>query len=116
MTRGTRNTEILGKDFVLIDPLDVARESVADGSSLVPKLLLGNLFPGSFSFQLNDHVEDFITPADEKRARVGWISAAHPPGGGDGGYASLIHPTAPNRGCCFIVKVSSVMLLQETKA
>nr|VFK65102.1 MAG: hypothetical protein BECKUNK1418G_GA0071005_10572 [Candidatus Kentron sp. UNK]VFK71289.1 MAG: hypothetical protein BECKUNK1418H_GA0071006_10592 [Candidatus Kentron sp. UNK] len=51
----------------------------------------------------NDHVEDFITPADEKHARVGWISAAHPPGGGDGGCASLIHPTAPNRGCCFIV-------------
>ena len=36
--------------------------------------------------QLNDHVEGFITPADEKRARV------------------AIHPTAPNRGCCFIVK------------
>ena len=27
----------------------------------------------------NDHVEGFITPADEKRACVGWISAAHPP-------------------------------------
>ena len=35
----------------------------------------------------NDHVEGFITPADEKRARVGWISAAHPPGGRDGGCA-----------------------------
>nr|VFK08708.1 MAG: hypothetical protein BECKLPF1236B_GA0070989_10045 [Candidatus Kentron sp. LPFa] len=35
----------------------------------------------------NDHVEGFITPADEKCARVGWISAAHPPGGGDGGCA-----------------------------
>nr|VFK21388.1 MAG: hypothetical protein BECKLPF1236B_GA0070989_12532 [Candidatus Kentron sp. LPFa] len=23
---------------------------------------------------LNDHVEGFITPADEKRARVGWIA------------------------------------------
>nr|VFK11851.1 MAG: hypothetical protein BECKLPF1236B_GA0070989_102610 [Candidatus Kentron sp. LPFa] len=31
----------------------------------------------------NDHIEGFITPVDEKRARVGWISAAHPPGGGD---------------------------------
>ena len=29
---------------------------------------------------------------------------AHPPGGGDGGCASLIHPTVPNRGYCFIVK------------
>nr|VFK18791.1 MAG: CheY chemotaxis protein or a CheY-like REC (receiver) domain [Candidatus Kentron sp. LPFa] len=44
----------------------------------------------------NDHVEGFITPADEKRARVGWISEAHPPEGGDGGCASLIHPTAPS--------------------
>ena len=36
----------------------------------------------------NDHVEGFITPADEKRVRVeGWISAAHPPGGKDGGCA-----------------------------
>nr|VFK65071.1 MAG: Acyl transferase domain-containing protein [Candidatus Kentron sp. UNK]VFK71366.1 MAG: Acyl transferase domain-containing protein [Candidatus Kentron sp. UNK] len=43
----------------------------------------------------NDHVEGLITPADEKRARVGWISEAHPPGG-DGGCASLIHPTAPS--------------------
>nr|VFK25190.1 MAG: hypothetical protein BECKLPF1236B_GA0070989_14622 [Candidatus Kentron sp. LPFa] len=33
---------------------------------------------------LNAHVEGFITPADEKRARV------------------AIHPTASNRGCCFI--------------
>ena len=54
---------------------------------------------------LNDHVEGFITPADEKRARVGWISAAHPPGGKDGGCASLIHPTVPNQGCCFIVTI-----------
>nr|VFK09670.1 MAG: hypothetical protein BECKLPF1236A_GA0070988_100263 [Candidatus Kentron sp. LPFa] len=34
----------------------------------------------------NAHEEDFITPADEKRARV------------------AIHPTAPNRSCCFIVR------------
>ena len=45
-----------------------------------------------------------ITPADEKRARVGWISEAHPPGGGGWWMRVAIHPTAPNLGCCFIVK------------
>nr|VFK66313.1 MAG: hypothetical protein BECKUNK1418G_GA0071005_10878 [Candidatus Kentron sp. UNK]VFK71945.1 MAG: hypothetical protein BECKUNK1418H_GA0071006_10888 [Candidatus Kentron sp. UNK] len=56
-------------------------------------------------------LEGFITPADEKRARVGWISEAHPPSLPPGGCAALIHPTAPNRGCCFIVKRGVIPLM-----
>nr|VFK08740.1 MAG: hypothetical protein BECKLPF1236A_GA0070988_1002012 [Candidatus Kentron sp. LPFa] len=50
------------------------------------KSILRNRIASHMEETPNDHVEGFITPADEKRARV------------------AIHPTAPNRGCCFIVK------------
>nr|VFK06767.1 MAG: hypothetical protein BECKLPF1236A_GA0070988_1000430 [Candidatus Kentron sp. LPFa] len=64
-----------------------------------PKIFIYNSFRHSLDkressnqYFLNDHVEGFITPADEKRARVGWMRFAYPPYG-------------PESSCCFIVRL-----------
>nr|VFK70247.1 MAG: hypothetical protein BECKUNK1418H_GA0071006_102523 [Candidatus Kentron sp. UNK] len=62
---------------------------------------------------LNVHEEGFITPADEKRASVGWISAAHPPGEEEMVDALRLSTLRPNRGCCFIVIAKKYLLLDS---
>ena len=51
---------------------------------------------------LNDHVESFITPADEKRARVGWIVTRIHREGRDAGCARFAYPPyGPESGLLF---------------
>nr|VFJ48212.1 MAG: hypothetical protein BECKDK2373C_GA0170839_10214 [Candidatus Kentron sp. DK] len=56
-----------------------------------------------------------ITPADEKRTGVGWISEAHPPPLSLGGCASLIHPTRAAPTCVAVHSLISFLLCETLR-
>nr|VFK69148.1 MAG: hypothetical protein BECKUNK1418G_GA0071005_13202 [Candidatus Kentron sp. UNK]VFK73826.1 MAG: hypothetical protein BECKUNK1418H_GA0071006_13082 [Candidatus Kentron sp. UNK] len=72
---------ILGSksQFIVWFPRDRNKPGLCRMSELTMTTFSAIQIPAIILQHLNDHVEGFITPADEKRARVGWMRVAiHP--------------------------------------
>ena len=67
---------ILGSksQFIVWFPRDRNKPGLCRMSELTMTAFSAIQIPAIILQHLNDHVEGFIIPADEKRARVGWIA------------------------------------------